>query len=285
MVRTRAQARSEQPTAPAPTGKSAKVKPDKQSAEAASAGSSSPTSTKRSLTRDTNNQDTNDRASVVAKKRKTVSPTPHESNRVPWKPRLDKLLAEHGSVPLADLGLENSEKATGETIVAHLFNALLSSARIGHDIAHKTLQCLIKNNYQNLEALKKSTWEQRTEVLTEGGYTRYREKTATYLGDLASLIEETYDGNPIKLLSGSRKNIEQRLKEIKGLGPLGVDIFFETVQTVEPSVAPYMGKRNVSAAKEMGLGNVEQMWEAVGKDCMEMGKLCTALTTERLTGK
>jgi hypothetical protein len=40
--------------------------------------------------------------------------------------------------------------------------------------------------------LHESTWEQRTEVLTEGGYTHYREKTATAFGELAKLMEDKY---------------------------------------------------------------------------------------------
>ena len=43
-----------------------------------------------------------------------------------------------------------------------------------------------------MNVLKKSSWEERTQVLTEGGYTRYREKTATALGELADLILEKY---------------------------------------------------------------------------------------------
>jgi hypothetical protein len=48
--------------------------------------------------------------------------------------------------------------------------------------------------------LKESTWERRTEVLTEGGYTHYREKMATFLGDLVELVEGRYKGDVANIL-------------------------------------------------------------------------------------
>jgi hypothetical protein len=57
--------------------------------------------------------------------------------------KLDKFIEEYGYIPLSDLGLADPEKATDETVLAHILNALLSSGRIGRDIAHKTLQRLI----------------------------------------------------------------------------------------------------------------------------------------------
>ena len=69
---------------------------------------------------------------------------------------------------------------------------MLTSARISHKLAYQSLQCLIEAGYHEIERLKKSTWQERTEVLTKGGYTRYREKTATALGELADLVEKKY---------------------------------------------------------------------------------------------
>jgi hypothetical protein len=46
-----------------------------------------------------------------------------------------------------------------------------------------------------IQVLKKASWEEKTVVLTKGGYTRYREKTATALDELADLILEKYGGD------------------------------------------------------------------------------------------
>lgn len=69
---------------------------------------------------------------------------------------------------------------------------MLTSARISHELAYQTLACVIEAGYHRLDVLKKGTWTERTELLTKGGYTRYREKTATALGKLAKFIDERY---------------------------------------------------------------------------------------------
>jgi hypothetical protein len=69
---------------------------------------------------------------------------------------------------------------------------MLSSARISHGIAAKTVGCVIEAGYHKLDVLAKSSWEERTVVLTDGGYTHYREKTVTALGDLAAFLESKY---------------------------------------------------------------------------------------------
>lgn len=102
--------------------------------------------------------------------------------------KLDALLSSYGVHPLQDTSLDEQNKATPETVLSLLYLAMLSSARISHELAYKSLQCLIEAGYQNIETLKKGTWEERTEVLTRGGYRRYREKTATTLGELADVI-------------------------------------------------------------------------------------------------
>ena len=84
---------------------------------------------------------------------------------------LDNPLRTHGTMPLSFLNLEAPQEPNPETILAHLLYALLSSARISHDIAATTLKCLIEAGYHDIKALSQSTWQRRTEILTEGGYT------------------------------------------------------------------------------------------------------------------
>ncbi len=106
--------------------------------------------------------------------------------------KVDQLISKYATqLPLQHL-LKDPSSATPETILAHLLNAMLSSARISHAIAAKTVDCVLEARYHDIATLKQSSWEERTEVLTEGGYTRYREKTATALGELAALIQDKY---------------------------------------------------------------------------------------------
>lgn len=125
----------------------------------------------------------------TTKKRKSEDSNPVEDT---VKSRTEALLSKYGSLPLASLGIPNPSLSAPENILALVYNAMLTSARISHELAYKSVKCLIEAGYQNIETLSKSTWQERTEVLTKGGYTRYREKTATALGDLADLVNDKY---------------------------------------------------------------------------------------------
>lgn len=77
------------------------------------------------------------------------------------------MMSAYGVLPLQDFGL-NENESTPETILALVLHAMLTSARISHELAYKSLKCLIEAGYHNLDTPKKSTWEARAEVLTKG---------------------------------------------------------------------------------------------------------------------
>ena len=85
------------------------------------------------------------------------------------KAQIDKILQDHSKSAL-DTALKDPQQSTPETVLAHLFNALISSARISHNIAAGTVEQLLAAGYHNIETLEKSSWQERTEVLTKGRY-------------------------------------------------------------------------------------------------------------------
>lgn len=222
------------------------------------------------------------------------------------KAKLNKIISTYGVLPLQDTAISNPTKSKPETILALVYLAMLSSARISHQLAYKTLQYLIEAGYHKLDILMKSSWDERTKVLTKGGYTRYREKTATALGQLAELIDQKYGlwtsqifgilyytltdtavegdlNNLLKLADRSPKKVRSLIQEIKNIGKVGCDIFFDVAQSVWPSLAPFVDPRSIQTAQRLGLGNsVDAMWEAVDRDPVQMCKLSWALTTIRL---
>ena len=138
---------------------------------------------------------TGERASPTVKRTRTGNSAPNTRTRSGLKqsPMVDRskldAVLRYGSPPLHD----DAEPASAK-ILALVLHAMLVSARISHQLAEKSFRCLLEAGYHHLETLKKSTWQERTEVLTKGGYTRYREKTATALGELADLVQEKYGG-------------------------------------------------------------------------------------------
>ncbi|KAL8721292.1 MAG: hypothetical protein Q9225_001996 [Loekoesia sp. 1 TL-2023] len=223
---------------------------------------------------------------AAAKKQKPEGPGAVERS---VKSKTDNILSKYGSLPLADLGLLNPSSSTPENALALIYNAMLTSARISHELAYKSVKCLIEAGYQDIETLSKSSWQERTEVLTKGGYTRYREKTATALGELAEFVKEKYDGdvnNLLKKADSSPSEIRKLLKEIKGIGNVGIDIFCDTAQQIWPCLAPFIDPRSMKTAQQCGLGeDLNAMWEAVDKDPERMCRLAAALTTVRLEKK
>ncbi|OTB12781.1 hypothetical protein K445DRAFT_32945, partial [Daldinia sp. EC12] len=204
-------------------------------------------------------------------------------------PKIRQLISQYGELPLSQTDLSDLDKATPDTVLALLLNAMLSSSRISHALAAKTVDLVIKAEYHKLEVLKKSTWEERTEVLTQGGYTHYREKTATMMGNLAQLIEDKYEGDLntiLQLTSEDLAKIRAELKNIKGLGDVGINIFFDTVQHIWTCLAPFVDPRSLKTAKEIGIGdNVQGLWKEVSEDPEQMCRLAAALTKLRLDGK
>ena len=74
-----------------------------------------------------------------------------------------------------------------------------------------------------------------------------------------------------------------RIREIKQIGPLGVDIFLASIQEFYPRIAPVLDMRSAKTAVEIGLGDdINAMFEALNRDPTQMAKLNAALTTVRL---
>ncbi|MBE3048212.1 hypothetical protein IMZ48_38050, partial [Candidatus Bathyarchaeota archaeon] len=210
-----------------------------------------------------------------------------------FKLTVDRLLSECGGDPLN--GLNDDKIPPSQVVMAHILNALLSSARISHETARSTLESVLNAGYNDLRVLHGTSWYERTEVLTEGGYARYRERMADFLGDLLKLMEAKYgkfcppfrctrrkarmayfvntDDDAAKILPEDKKGDEAReelaarLREIKGLGPVGVDIAMGGLQSYFTNISPFLDHRSLKMAERIGLGgDVERMYEAVGKD-------------------
>lgn len=76
------------------------------------------------------------------------------------------------------------------------------------------------------------------------------------------------------------------MRDIKGLGPVGIDIFFGSFQHAFPKIAPFLDARSKKAAQEIGLEqDLDFIFDAMGSDASTMAELEVALTNIRLKGK
>jgi hypothetical protein len=165
------------------------------------------------------------------------------------------LLDLHGRTFAEELGIDVG-KGTPSPLFRLLCASTLMSARIGSQIAVEAARNLAKQGWRSPRKLAESTWEARVEALNAAGYTRYQERTATMLGELTDTLLERYGGDLRRLReeAGRDPGAERKLLEqFKGLGDVGVDIFFREVQVSWDELFPFADRRALDAAGRLKL--------------------------------
>ncbi|KAH8425440.1 uncharacterized protein LDX57_003193 [Aspergillus melleus] len=202
-------------------------------------------------------------------------------------PKVQKAIDQLGRTPLDGTSIAKEPlTASAETVLAMVIDAMLKSRPISHDLSQRAINKLIEVGYHDIHKLGESSWEERTAVLRDGGYNRYREQGATNLGDLAHFVDERYDGDLNNLWEEAhhdRAKTRELIKEIKGLGDLGVELFFNNVQSVWPSIAPFVDTRSLKTADQVGLGtDLDAIYTELEKDSVKMSRLANGLSVARL---
>jgi hypothetical protein len=193
---------------------------------------------------------------------------PHERDTV------RALLDRHGRTFAEELGIDVA-KGTPSPLFRLLCAATLMSARIDSAIATQAARNLGERGWRSPGKLAESTWEQRVQALNDAGYTRYQERTATMLGDLTEHLHERWGGDLRRLREAAERDpkAERRLlKEFKGMGDVGVDIFFREVQVAWEELVPFADRRARDAAGRLGLP----------KDARKLADLASARDYPRL---
>ncbi len=149
------------------------------------------------------------------------------------------------------------ERNTPAPLFRTLCFALLASTRIGHRIAVEAARALANAGWTTPQKLANSTWRQRTDVLNRAGYARYDESTSRMLGETTEHLLEAYGGDLRRLRDAGQRDPDaerQLLKTFKGIGDVGVDIFFREVQLAWDEVFPFADMRALAAARTLHLG-------------------------------
>jgi hypothetical protein len=135
---------------------------------------------------------------------------------------------------------------------------MLFSARISANQAHKATKAIFEQGWRTPRKMAATSWNERVKVLNRSGYARYDESSARYIGELTSLLLERYGGDLRNLREAAEhKPSRERdlLKEFKGVGDVGADIYFREVQLAWDELYPFADRKSLDAARKLGLGS------------------------------
>lgn len=188
------------------------------------------------------------------------------------------LLQMHGRTFADELGI-NLKRAGPSALFRWFCAALLFSARISGEIATNAAKALARRGWTTPQKMATARWNTRARTLNNAGYARYDERTSTMLGQSAQLLLDRYSGDLRRLRQAAQRDPARErelLKEFKGIGDVGVDIFFREMQVAWPELAPFADKRALTAARKLRLGSDAEALSRLVKP-RELPRLLAAL--------
>lgn len=170
------------------------------------------------------------------------------------------LLKMYGYTYSQELGI-NIKSNSPEALFRLLTATLLFSVRIGSKVAVQAADAMARRGWTTPVKMLNSTWKQRVKALDAARYVRYDESRAEMLEEVAEQCLQLYGGDLRKLREEARRDPARErelLKEFKGIGDVGVDIFFREAQAAWDELNPFAGRKALGAAKKLGLGGSER---------------------------
>ncbi|BBY00950.1 endonuclease [Mycobacterium seoulense] len=133
---------------------------------------------------------------------------------------------------------------------------MLASKPIDAAIATSAARELFKAGLRTPNAVLAAQRQTMIDAFGRAHYVRYDESSATRLADMAERVRDEYSGDLRKLAERSRHDVaaaKRLLKEFKGIGDTGADIYLREVQDVWTWVRPYFDDRATATARQLDL--------------------------------
>ncbi len=196
---------------------------------------------------------------------------------------VEAVLDRHGRTYAEELGID-LERGGPSALFRMLVASILFSAPIGARQGLTAARALTDEGWTTAQSMAATTWHQRVRVLNQHGYARYGDRTSSILGDACTLLLDRYRGDLRELREQAGRDPGRErilLKQVKGIGDVGADIFFREVQVVWDELYPYADQRALDAARQLGLGG-EIAKLADGGDHERFARLVAGLVRVRL---
>jgi len=130
---------------------------------------------------------------------------------------------------------------------------MLASKPIDATIAMQAARELFRAGLRTPQSVLKADRADMIRAFGRAHYVRYDESSATRLVDIAKAVRDDYSGDLRRIATHDIKSTVRLLKQFKGIGDTGADIFLREIQDVWTWVRPYFDKRAVTAARQLGL--------------------------------
>ena len=163
---------------------------------------------------------------------------------------LRKLLERYGKLFSQELGLD-VEKEPFRWFLA----SILFGARISTIIAKRTYEVYDEAGLTSAQKIAASNQETLINLHGRGGYVRYDGITADYIMGVSRKLLEKYDGDVEKLdkISQNPEDLEGRLQEFRGVGPVTAKIFLRELRGLWKNADPEPTSIEIVATKKLGI--------------------------------
>jgi endonuclease III len=172
------------------------------------------------------------------------------------KQLVQRLLKVAGTTYAAEAGVRISDKPM--PLFQLLVLCMLASKPIDATIAMRAGHELFSDGLRTPKAVLDCDRRTMIKAFGRAHYVRYDESSATRLTEIAQRVLDEYSGDLREIARRSDEDIDtakRMLKQFKGIGDTGADIYLREVQDVWTWVRPYFDKRAARAAKSLGLPN------------------------------
>jgi endonuclease III len=131
---------------------------------------------------------------------------------------------------------------------------MLASKPIDATVAMRAARELFAAGLRTPDAVLDARRRTMIAAFGRAGYARYDESSATRLVEMAQTVRDEYGGDLRRLAEGHDVDVtRRRLKQFKGIGDTGSDIFLREVQDTWTWLRPYFDARALDTASRLGL--------------------------------
>ncbi|MEM2896431.1 MAG: hypothetical protein QW265_00340 [Candidatus Bathyarchaeia archaeon] len=151
-----------------------------------------------------------------------------------------------------ELGLDLNKP---EDVFKWFLASMLFAKRISTKIAKKTFERFMEDGLTTPESILAAGWDRLVEILDSGGYVRYDFSTATNILEAIKLLKDRYEGSLEELHEEAKDSVdlEKRLMEFKGIGPIATNIFLRELRNVWYKAKPKPSSLALKTAKRLGI--------------------------------